>query len=231
MRRCFLVLCALLLMLSGQVMAMESLWQIGVFDQNYDEFACARNYGAFPATFPQDLRYVVGQSTPGQDWSFIQPGPADAWAGGREHPFVVQFSLEAVPTTPLKLVISMVDAHYGASVPLHIRLNEAEGTFQLPLGRSDASLTDPAAGVQPQLSFYVPEGVLKQGQHTLTLVSQASWILYDALALQLAPEEAGKQSSLAKLSSQPTPLLKRQQEQEALLQIVREHVDVSGQPG
>ncbi len=86
-------------------------------------------------------------------------------------------------------------------------------------------------GCSPSSVFWCPRECLRQGQNTLTLISQGSWILYDALALQLAPEEAGKQSSLANLNIQPTPLLKRQQGQEALLQIVRARVDVSGQPG
>ena len=52
------------------------VFQIGVADGDYREFALAGNYQAYPQTFPHDADFVVGQSDPKKDWPWIQPGPS-----------------------------------------------------------------------------------------------------------------------------------------------------------
>ena len=47
--------------------------------------------------FKQDAFYVVGQSDPKNDWPYAQPGPVDAWAGGRQHTFTILFALKSAP--------------------------------------------------------------------------------------------------------------------------------------
>ena len=66
-----------------------TVFQIGVADGDYREFATAGNYQAYAQTFPHDADFVVGQSDSMKDWPWIQPGPSDAWAGSRAHTFKI----------------------------------------------------------------------------------------------------------------------------------------------
>src|ERR1035437_6657935 len=45
-----------------------TVFQIGVADRDYREFALAGNYQAYLQTFPHDANFVVGQSDPKKDW-------------------------------------------------------------------------------------------------------------------------------------------------------------------
>ena len=75
------------------------LWQIGKSDKSYDDLAIARNYPAFQERFGrQPLVFEIGRSEAARDWPFIQPGPDDAWAGSREHPFTIRFPLAGSAT-------------------------------------------------------------------------------------------------------------------------------------
>ena len=60
---------------SGQL-----LWQIGSPDNDTREFALAPNHYD---QFREDGFFVVGSSDPARDWPYVQPGPADGWAGAR----------------------------------------------------------------------------------------------------------------------------------------------------
>src|SRR5690242_5754602 len=74
------------------------VWQIGQPDRSYAEFALAGQYGAFANRFGgQAVLFQAGVSDASQSWPFIQPGPVDAWAGGREHPFTIRFTLPEAP--------------------------------------------------------------------------------------------------------------------------------------
>ena len=70
------------------------LWEIGTADNDTSELALGPDgYGRYT----KDPLFVVGTSDPKRDWPYVQPGPADTWAGGRQHDFVVVFSLGEVP--------------------------------------------------------------------------------------------------------------------------------------
>ena len=59
------------------------LWQIGIPDNKTAEFALGpKDY----AKFNDDPLFVVGVSEAKRDWPYVQPGPADAWAGARRQP-------------------------------------------------------------------------------------------------------------------------------------------------
>jgi len=62
----------------------QLLWQIGKPDHANAEFALAP--GGY-AQFKNDAFFIVGQSDPKHDWPYVQPGPADTWAGSRPHTF------------------------------------------------------------------------------------------------------------------------------------------------
>src|ERR1035441_8804707 len=90
-----------------------TVFQIGVADGDYHEFALAGNYPAYPQTFPHDVDFTIGQSDPKKDWPWIQPGPTDAWAGSRPHVFRITFDLPEVAAGYYRLVLDFVDTHAG----------------------------------------------------------------------------------------------------------------------
>ena len=89
------------------------VFQIGVADGDYREFALAGNFQAYLQNFHHDADFTVGQSDPKKDWPWIQPGPTDAWAGSRPHVFKITFDLAEVATGYYRLVLDFVDTHAG----------------------------------------------------------------------------------------------------------------------
>ena len=84
-----------------------TLFQIGVADGDFGELALVGNHTAYSKQFPGDVNFVVGKSDPKQDWPYIQPGPADAWAGRKPHPFKITFQVGSVDQTYDRLVIDL----------------------------------------------------------------------------------------------------------------------------
>ena len=80
------LLCPLLALLSLPLSAQAeiTLWQIGRIDNDTAEFAMAPDkIKQYPLRFGHDVFFVVAESDPKQDWPYIQPGPADSWAGSK----------------------------------------------------------------------------------------------------------------------------------------------------
>src|ERR1700739_4000621 len=69
------------------------IFLIGGPGHDYHDLAIAGNYAQYPDKFPNDVNYIVGQSKPDQDWPYILPGPADSWAGNRQHKFTIHFQV------------------------------------------------------------------------------------------------------------------------------------------
>ena len=133
-----------------------TVFQIGVADHDYREFALAGNYQAYPQTFPHDADFVVGQSDPRKDWPWIQPGPTDAWAGSRPHVFRITFDLPEVAAGYYRLVLDFVDTQ-GAEPPVFtVGINGTPIKFRLPPGHGDESLTDPKVGKNYSLQQVFP---------------------------------------------------------------------------
>ncbi len=171
------------------------LWEIGGADQNDAEFALAP---AGYAQFSEDPVFIVGKSDAKQDWPYVQPGPSDAWAGGRPHDFVIVFGLKQVATAaPCKLIFDLVDTHRLGPPKLNIEINGRKFERQLPAGAGDDSLLgDPAKGRPCHFEIEFPADLLKVGHNLISISSiEGSWFLYDALALdapagtELAPVE------------------------------------------
>ena len=93
-------------------------WEIGKADGNNAEFALAP--GGF-AKYSADAFYVVGRSTPQVNWPYVQPGPGDDWAGGREHVFTIVFGVKgAVAEGTCRLLVDLLDTHSTSPPKLHI---------------------------------------------------------------------------------------------------------------
>ncbi len=101
----------------------STLWGIGKPDGDNREFALAP--GGY-AQFGEDAVFFVGESEPARDWPYAHPGPADAWAGGRSHTFIVVFGLkEPPPEGEARLKVRLLDTHASGPPQLEFRLNDA----------------------------------------------------------------------------------------------------------
>jgi len=163
------------------------LWQIGKADNHTAEFALGPDRSnQYSGTFPQDVLFVAGQSDPKQDWPYIQPGPADAWAGSKSHTFTIMFGLKTAPTTGKgKFVLDFVDTHSSRPPKMQIKINDASFIHDLPRGAGDASAHgQPNKGREHRLVIDFPARALKVGTNEITITSLAgSWVLYDQVAL------------------------------------------------
>ncbi|MGC8669129.1 MAG: polysaccharide lyase family protein [Chthonomonadales bacterium] len=195
------------------------LWSIGRAKAGPAQFALFGRYQEYLARFPRDVRYVVGTSDPSRDWSFIQPGPDDAWAGSRPHTFTVQFALSKVPQDACRVDLELANTHYGAPPLLQIVLNGGRPyRYQLPPGADDRSLTDAHVGRPVRVIIPIAPASLREGVNTLAITTiSGSWMLYDHIAM-----EAGialPQEDVDGIQAESTPLFRS--EGKRLLQAVR----------
>jgi alpha-mannosidase len=160
------------------------LWEIGVADGNNREFALAPNHSD---KFRQDGVFFVGESDAARDWPYVQPGPNDAWAGNRDHTFVVAFGLrEAPPAGDVKLKLKLLDAHAAGPPQVEFNLNGHSQTRKLAAGAGDDSINgQPAKGKPQEVEIVFPGSVLQAGENQLSIITHdGSWMLYDWLALE-----------------------------------------------
>jgi len=158
------------------------LWQIGQPDHDNAEFALAP--GGY-AQFTQDAVFVVGQSDTHHDWPYVQPGPADSWAGSRPHTFTVLFGIaQAVANGTAQLQVNLLDTQ--SQSPPHLRLTVNGRPFEqdLPAGAGDASVEGhPAQGKPFQFTVAFPASVLQAGNNVIDITTTTGcWLLYDSLA-------------------------------------------------
>ncbi|GAB6164409.1 glycoside hydrolase family 38 C-terminal domain-containing protein [Thermostilla marina] len=180
------------LTVAGSAIADESaLWEIGKVDRDTREFALAPNryqqYGGDPV-------FIVGQSQPEADWPYVLPGPADTWAGGKQHVAVILFGLNKRPNATAVLRIFLADSHDRSPPRLRLSLNgKTIGETDAPRGGPDDSITgDPKRGVASVLEFSLPPEAFQAGTNTLALENvKGSWILFDALSLEAPGAESG----------------------------------------
>jgi hypothetical protein len=171
------------------------LWQIGTTDSQPAEFALAP--GGYKE-FQEDGFFVVGRSNAKQDWPYVHPGPADVWAGNRQHTFRILFALKTTPARAAarqgeppgsegKLIIDLIDTHYASPPKFAITINEQTFQQQMPRGSgSDASIEGgPVKGKRFHFAIDLPAGLLRNGLNRVAITSIAgSWALYDAVKLE-----------------------------------------------
>ena len=164
------------------------LWQIGKADNNTAEFALGPDRSnQYSVTFPRGPLFVAGQSDPKQDFPYIQPGPADTWAGSKSHTFAILFGVKTAPTAgQCELVLDFVDTHSASPPKMQIKINDATFVRDLPKGAGDDSAFGQVEkGREHRLTIEFPARVLEAGTNTITITSlTGSWILYDYVALK-----------------------------------------------
>ncbi|WP_460593143.1 polysaccharide lyase family protein [Frateuria aurantia] len=190
----------------------RTLWQIGRFDRSAAEFHDGDDarqfqmYTRYPAAFPKDVDYHVGQSTPRRDWNYAQ------WSIYSQHPeWRIEFELPQRPAGTATLTLGFASAQpaHGKLTDLRVRINGTEvAAIHLP----KTGTAGYRGGVQDS-PYHVqdirfPASLLLAGHNLITLahadaVSFASFqqanagkgehtpspgqVMYDALRLQIDP--------------------------------------------
>ena len=172
------------------------LWQIGKADNDTAEFALGPDRSnQYSTTFPNDALFITGQSDTKKDWPYIQPGPADAWAGGKSHTCTIMFGLKMTSAEgKCQIVLDFVDTHSAKPPKMEVKINDISFIRELPKGAGDASAHgQPDKGRECRLIIDFPTGALKVGTNNITITSlEGSWVLYDQVALTVPPGiEAG----------------------------------------
>lgn len=185
--------------------AQHTVWQIGQFDDSSREFH--DSFGVNYASASSDVVYVVGKST-ARDWLRFQPGPANGLAGGRLHPFKIQFALHEPPRGTYALKLAMLYETPRLSA-LRVEVNGHTGNFtfapKLDYGAGDWEGTFVPQTSRAERSIEIPATWLHAGQNTITLTAVddpatpvnslgdiapgVSGLVYDALAFEQSPEE------------------------------------------
>lgn len=187
------------------------LWQIGKADNNTAEFALGPGRSnQYSTTFPHDALFIIGQSDPKKDWPYIQPGPADVWAGSKSHTCTITFGLKMTSTEGKgQIVLDFVDTHSAVPPKMEIKINDISFVRELPKGAGDASAHgQPDKGRECRLVIEFPVGALKVGTNSITIKSlEGSWVLYDQVAMNVPSGfETGpvvNQTKLLEVNSQP----------------------------
>jgi hypothetical protein len=164
---------------------------VGTFDGKSLELALApAGYAQYPKQFPNGVDYTYGKSNPTTDWSYIQPGPADSWAGSKPSRTTFRFPLESVPSTEVVLAIWLIDTHASNPGVINLALNETPvKDIKLENGATRGSLegdtTIPGTTLKPSyVELPLPATALKPGENVLTIDKKTgSWHAYDALGV------------------------------------------------
>ncbi|HEX2973162.1 MAG TPA: polysaccharide lyase family protein, partial [Tepidisphaeraceae bacterium] len=160
------------------------LWEIGKADNSFAEFALAPN--AY-SRLREDGFCVVGQFQPDRDWPYVQPGPVDAWGGARSHTFTVVFGLKTPPKSgTCRLLVDLVDTHWGNPPELRIDVNNTSFKHPTPRGAGDESIRGQAAkGKECTFDVAFPAEALRAGVNEIGITTTTgSWILYDWVGLE-----------------------------------------------
>lgn len=201
----------------------RKIWQIGTFDNGSGEF---RTAGIAYSDAKQDPVFRVGVNHDA-DWPRFQPGPANGMAGGREHPFTILFSLDALPRGVYHLKIAMLYETPRLSF-LRADINGHSGTFYFhPKLIYDSG--DWEETFVPQTSadtkiIDIPAAWLRRGENRLVLtalddpsaVEQSlgsiapghTGIVYDALEFSVSPDASYDQHQIS-VTAQPTIFYKK----------------------
>ncbi len=192
-----------------------TLWEIGKADNNTAEFALGPDRSnQYSTSFPHDAMFVAGQSDPKKDWPYIQPGPADVWAGSKSHTFTVLFGIKTVPTKGEgKLILDFVDTHSALPPRMEIKINDTSFIRKMSRGAGDDSaFGQPEKGREHRLVIPFPANLLITGNNHITITSMTgSWVLYDYVALTIPSgvESGPVQATTQLLDVHTRPLLIR----------------------
>lgn len=163
---------------------------VGSFDGGSKALTLTKvGYARYRSTFPDDVDFTYGQDDPATAWSWLQPGPDDAWAGRRTHRFRLRFRMDAPPPADLDLAVWLTDRHPTRAGAAAVLINEQRCDPVLfadqGVGTPESATDVPGHGAGP--GYYeqaLPAPLFRAGENVLEIVKdQGSWIAYDALGL------------------------------------------------
>lgn len=160
--------------------ANQTLWSIGKVDKSFAEFSTDSEANRKTA------QYVIGRSMPHQDWSNMQMGPADAWAGSKVHSNCILFSLKEKPAADqdCKLELYFQNVHKEIPPKLEFYLNnQLAASIQLPPGQGDALMYGQIKeALGTHVTVVINSSYLNKGLNLLEIRDvQGSWVFYDAI--------------------------------------------------
>ncbi|MCW3841565.1 polysaccharide lyase family protein [Micromonospora yasonensis] len=162
---------------------------VGKVDVSTREFALSPDqHASYPTVFPNDVSFTAGVSDPATAWSYIQPGPADTWAGNKPHTFRFTFNLATAPSADLTFTAWLYDTHDAVPSALEFGLNGATvGTAQTVAGGGRGHRG--SVGIKPStVNVALPAANLKAGDNTITITTTSgSWMVYDAFGVRQLP--------------------------------------------
>jgi predicted alpha-1,2-mannosidase len=185
---------AAILVSLGVLAQAEVIWEIGLNDNSSSDLALGPSgYKDFLSKdFGYEDRYfVIGHSTPTDDFPYVLPGPDDSWggtggtSGWRTHEVNILFGVKELPSGGnWKLIIDLLDTHPKKSL-LKVSVNSQHNKFLLK-GGTDASLTGTTPGSKEQiLQIPIEKGTIKQGGNCVTItILEGSWVVFDHLRLE-----------------------------------------------
>ena len=194
-----------LLLAGGAALAgaqQRTVWQIGRFDGSSQEF---RSQDIDYANPKSDAVYTAGVSRDA-DWTRFQPGPANAIAGGRLHPFTVNFTLSEAPRGLYRLRIAILYETPRLSA-LALSINGHKGTFYFH-PRLDYTAGDWEGTFVPQTSrdektIGIPARWLVRGQNTIVFTAVDSPATPQNSMGDIAPGQSGLVYDAISLTQDP----------------------------
>ncbi|MEC3878151.1 GH92 family glycosyl hydrolase [Parapedobacter sp. 10938] len=200
--------CALVtLMCSYKTDEVKAIWQIGTADGSADEFALSGgDYAKFlDNDFGwEDRFYLIGKSTPKEDFPYVLPGPADAWggssgtAGRRTYVLNILFSMKTAPQQDgWKLIFDILDTHRERPPYVKVTVNGRSWRYALPKGGGDESLRgDYGKSLKHTLEIPLEADQIKQGGNEINITSlEGSWLVFDGIRL-VGPQAAELHSDI-----------------------------------
>lgn len=146
-------------------------------------------YADYPTRFPAGVDFTAGKDDPAAEWSYLQPGPVDGWAGEADRTFTLRFDLSDVPAGKVALTAWLLDAHQSLPPSLDIAVNGGPPTtVRVPAGGGDGYRWGTSANLRigpSVIDVEVPSDQLRRGENSITLTTTSgSWLAYDAIAVR-----------------------------------------------
>ncbi len=184
----------------------EIIWMIGEEDGSNAEFAIAKEPNAYLKTFPNDVCYRVGSSSPDTGWSGMQPGPGDSWGGSRKNKFVIEFECDPEPEGVYLLQIRLVGYHPNQPQGMFVDINGARSPIGFPSGGHMNGYLDFALGKPFQIDMPLFAKDLRRGENSIAFESMSCWLLWDSIRLVHTAEAQPDALALQSVEFESLPL-------------------------
>ena len=175
----------------------KTVWSVGTKDGTGNEFALAPSqYDRFlDSDFGwEDRYYLIGHSTAKNDFPYVLPDEADAWAGssqgaGRRTQRVnILFDLASKGGKgPWSLFVDFADAQHTTPPLVKVEVNGEARKFLLPKGGGDASIKqgDFSKAVPYTVRIDLAPDEVRVGPNEVMITSiEGSWAIFDSVRLE-----------------------------------------------